>query len=1735
MFEFSLHSCWPLPSILLLSALALIDGFEPHDVGLALPPLNFSSNVEARLILSWNEDFALQVFNHWTPSEKTWTDVLRNTKDERRAVAWMVQSLPTANARHVISLVGQQSGGAKMVELMRMFLEERERIQSQTVAGLGSTVGPASKSRSTPNEMTATGTEPTPNSLEVAPHQHPSNTLELFPQVNSTPHPSHPTPPPQVKSPSNQPSHVGPEASNSPTGQAGSHRSQNQDVNVRQSLIPRDLDGSQLQGQTSSSVKRRPPKPGSSEVDSDRFSETQVPAKRRRRRGSRPKHDEKRTSLMGLRDPPRLTAGATSSEGEDHEGDEEEWSGERPSLSESSDSDAEEAEYAKPEVRDSGEDESRSSRTEGSDDEMNDMSAEDSQASEDNEMEVGEEVFSDGYVDPTSLNPWEWSQKKNDEKVAIWNMESLIKRDPRSTAPVRTKWMYKARKKDMNDKQYTELMEKEHRAFMLIPVACRTAVGQMWYKDSRLDWEVRVFLAPFILSYAKLKIKGEEAAADGDHMAVKQNEAERKTLVDETMAKLMDRFPDCSPKHKKRKISERYGAKELRKYLSGFRNKFTSDAGRMKQLYLKNVGKVGILAANTSASSIFELLGRKRVHVAFHLWGGSTSGGKVDCNAEIDRRMDEWMEAHPEETPQEATHHRIKIVQDVRFAFFDTLSPKVKEIWTKRAKTIHIPKTLEEEQCFVDAALVHLVDLLKVLSERGNIHFILLASARGSYNVPIVAQEFRRKGEEGEVFLSTLGGLGSRVRSDYIKYAVARYGGNGDEVILTVPEDPIEDAILVADPTEQNASTVELANKNRPQDFNRVQTFVAPFQPDLSETKTVPKMVKAIAEFIMAGIGKLHGRVSWDKITKDADVYVEPTRMPMDPDNPGQHLQLQKPNAMSNNRVKAFFKFLIASYDGTLPEAERFRFKLETRHLNIPAPVAPPDPAVHYAAANAAKTKLPKGKKAYRNFEKKKAKARGKKKVASAAVARDGERDDFEGSLWDDGFEDDDKPYLQDASNVPAAFKSKQAVRPIKPKPLRIDSPPESPSKSVDTTQNRHTTTTVSEPPPAMLVEGNKPPPRRKPRPKGVLNAGTDELTHPSFVPGNQRLAHLWIKTKEYLEQWGRRITHLEEQARSMPFRGLDGEQLGVELPGGLYSAFSIIQLWSAYQAGTSTNVQPEVALDLRLGLKTVDPRHHISKLVSLLVDPDRPLPTARYVYSQSQISPTSAAALFVHVELVLSQFIDSIVSSEESVLERGLGLLQGMRLAVFMGGTGFIRDNGETGPNTFRTSALQDRLVKVLAAVSFARYFKVVLGRVLSLYCETSGSPDTKAFWNELARLWEIACPTLARALVRRRSDLFSIKYLSSALPLKFKLILQPAFDARPWWAPGSLGAPESIKVTNKQAIVSAALSGFIEDLDWSTMSFVERGQVLLLVFVAAIQIETGRVKPHSEIEDGLSAAQSLRQCLVKLQSIVQDSDELDIPEEHISIPTDSLSTAIRNWEMECQGPSAFGGQSTTHPPGVDDTALGGSGGGNAVTQEIGTEALPSESTMTSPLGSTSGQPTQTECLDRPVASPHRSPEKIAAVAPSAATTGSILSPEPEDPTFPPSFQLNRHPSGSGTIPGIMPPAVQASIVPAVRKLDDADLPAPKKPRTAKASAAQDANPAAARRVLRSTNAAKQPAPAAAKAPKNAKQPAPAAAKGPRNTRSATNARNAAETAQRASGPTTPGRARALGKAKRR
>lgn len=248
-------------------------------------------------------------------------------------------------------------------------------------------------------------------------------------------------------------------------------------------------------------------------------------------------------------------------------------------------------------------------------------------------------------------------------------------------------------------------------------------------------------------------------------------------------------------------------------------------------------------------------------------------------------------------------------------------------------------------------------------------------------------------------------------------------------------------------------------------------------------------------------------------------------------------------------------------------------------------------------------------------------------------------------------------------------------------------------------------------------------------------------------------------------------MIHCGKRACTVPFVGLSGIRPNVDLPAAFYSAVSILQLWSGFERDSTVGHGIELLMDDRsdavclqnnfdvtflqnLGLTTVTPKHHISKLITTIFDATKPLPSAKWIYIQPQIGTEAAIALFLQIETRLSQFMDEVVASEESILTFKLNLLQGMRLASLMDGTGFIRDVAKIADHTERATALGDRFVQILAAVAFARYMKLVLGRVAELYVKTTSRAETKTMWTELVYLWNVGCSTLARPLVVRRSD---------------------------------------------------------------------------------------------------------------------------------------------------------------------------------------------------------------------------------------------------------------------------------------------------------------------------------------------------------------------------------------------
>lgn len=61
------------------------------------------------------------------------------------------------------------------------------------------------------------------------------------------------------------------------------------------------------------------------------------------------------------------------------------------------------------------------------------------------------------------------------------------------------------------------------------------------------------------------------------------------------------------------------------------------------------------------------------------------------------------------------------------------------------------------------------------------------------------------------------------------------------------------------------------------------------------------------------------------------------------------------------------------------------------------------------------------------------------------------------------------------------------------------------------------------------------------------------------------------------------------------------------------------------------------------------------------------------------------------------------------------------------------------------------------------------------------------------------------------------------------------------------------------------------LETLPWTQLSFIERGQVLLLIMLGAIQVETGRISMNRFADPPKSVSKRLSESLEKLTKIIQ------------------------------------------------------------------------------------------------------------------------------------------------------------------------------------------------------------------------------------------------------------------------
>ncbi|KAG9011399.1 hypothetical protein FRB90_007324 [Tulasnella sp. 427] len=1156
-----------------------------------------------------------------------------------------------------------------------------------------------------------------------------------------------------------------------------------------------------------------------------------------------------------------------------------------------------------------------------------------------------------------------WTKEENDYNLKDWGLERAIDFNPQLLAPIRTKWMYEARLKDMTEEDYAKQMDLEYQELLTIPPACRSTVGQHFHRRLKGDWELRVVLTILAWRYAQVKVKKEDAREKDDRLAERDFAREMTTILDNGLNDLYKRFPDVHPNHERRQIRQKEGGDAVTSYVQSIRTKVTSDAGRMCKINRENKGTLGMLEARSSSRKllgIMDILGKKRKDVAFHLWGGSMSGGREECDAEIEHRMKKWKKKNPLKTSREISTQSLVIVCEVRRELFLQLPTKVQSAWEEKAKTLHLPQSEEDSQCLVDAVLPYLYRLLKHLSDQTSLHFVLLASGQGTSNVPVLIHEFLKSGDNQSSFLGSDSGLSQRVRSDYLDYAVKHHNAALEDIIEGLPVvHTTEDDINEHDHQDDLLTVPRSDQLIRPD-----ESPIAPFAPTIKDASTPAFKLKYVSSWLLRAAAKiLKYSPDWDEFCQNILDWVDPSRLPPDPLVPGKPLEIGKPSAMHKKRFNALWQFLIDSYNGKIPPEKRFAFKIELLHLNLPSVPVPADPSVHQASVNAERTQPMKKKS-------------GPKEIRSVVKGQAIEDSDALPSLLDGpGISEDIDAALLEAALQSGASGQKRTQKNMK-LPLastnravngvRVQPPGKDPggmratekpagdrslkerpaeetritersaggrsvagrsaggqpvpgqavaekslAMDVEACPKRAVPRETTQGDPVAVVEIDKEPAapsRPRPRPRGPLPPATDALDHPSLLLERQAIAGSWKETLAKLKFWGQRMGLGTARGKVLPFQGLVKRNWSSLLPTGLDSASCIVQISSTYQTSSAIIFNES---DLT-GLEGISLNHPVSLALRTVLDPAVVLPSAKFFNVQFGTSVEGNNAFFDFLEGTVTNLTRQIYRSEDTLLKGNVDVFQLIRLGTVVSRSGYMRDLGAASAHTERTIGVTDQLNIVLAALALVRYYHVMLARTVEAFIEDESIAEEELkMWRMMKQVWKSAVGTMARAVVARRSDLFDRAHIFHFLTPSLGHLLETILSIRPWWSPGDDGLPAAISFTTKQSLASPSFYSTIEQLEWSELSLLERGLYMLLVFLAAVQIHRGRV-PDTRTPLGLpertawnsseSTLNEFIEFLGTLAEVVMDSEESGLVEPPVEdrrhLP--SVLACIQRWKEE-------------------------------------------------------------------------------------------------------------------------------------------------------------------------------------------------------------------------------------------
>lgn len=481
----------------------MIEGYDPGAVARALkdfhhafPDFHSNASLQAQLILTWETDFASQVLNTWKPIRQCWIDILGKAEDLNSTVQLMLSVLGPTEARAVVVAAGDLYGGARRIALMQALqlgLNQHGPPGMQNVRNPGPATSkeprlktsndpPSSQPQSTeklPEDKTAPRSldkRPPLTSSSNLPSVQPQSKAKLGPSTTDASQPardwtdenSHPMNQHERVKPSSRPKI----SLSAPGGFSGMPLLfAADDMKRGLTSVPKSTTkpspSSDLPNQAPLTEHASPSSPSlpvptqsrsskddrASESESDSRSDldeagtsapkTKPKRNRRRHRSKQPttlpspsapkEGHEKLVAPRGqdIQHKPRPESGSPVS-GDDTVGGSHERAfgvrerGGHPVIDDFNQSEGEERERS----NDSEGDESNYDRSEHDGD----------------SEEEGDDDQVDGDEDPPLLSPWDWDQERNDALVELWEVEDLIVRDPRSTAPVRANWMYEARK-----------------------------------------------------------------------------------------------------------------------------------------------------------------------------------------------------------------------------------------------------------------------------------------------------------------------------------------------------------------------------------------------------------------------------------------------------------------------------------------------------------------------------------------------------------------------------------------------------------------------------------------------------------------------------------------------------------------------------------------------------------------------------------------------------------------------------------------------------------------------------------------------------------------------------------------------------------------------------------------------------------------------------------------------------------------------------------------------------------------------------------------------------------------------------------------------------------------------------------------------------------------------------------------------------------------------------------------